>query len=152
SVAGGAFVTGFAVVPYGNVVYARPDYTENPLVPSTLSDGSLAKPYPVLAPEGDPNKAPANPSQDPNGGLNSSQFFLSGFNPQYDRSGDGRFEQSALYAASQLAFNGPVVVVALPGTLERNPVTGQLVQQTFVMQAPAGSDPTVNNGSASVPF
>ena len=31
-VAGGAFMTGFTVVPYGNVVFARPDYVENPLV------------------------------------------------------------------------------------------------------------------------
>ena len=54
-VAGGAFMTGFTVVPYGNVVYARPDYVENPLLPSTLSDGRLAKPYPVLAAEGNPN-------------------------------------------------------------------------------------------------
>ena len=54
-VAGGAFMAGFTVVPYGNIVYARPDYVENPLLPSTLSNGSLAKPYPVLAPEGDPN-------------------------------------------------------------------------------------------------
>ena len=56
-VAGGAFMTAFTVVPYGNVVFARPDYVENPLVPSTLSNGSLANPYPVLAPEGDPEHA-----------------------------------------------------------------------------------------------
>lgn len=56
-VAGGAFMAAFVVVPYGNVVYARPDYVENPLVASTLSTGSLANPYPVLAPEGDPNNA-----------------------------------------------------------------------------------------------
>src|SRR5262249_5725800 len=136
------------------VVYARPDYTENSLLPSTLSDGSLAKPYPVLAPEGDPNSPFANnPTHSPNLGLNDPRFFLSGFNGQYDRSGDGQFEQSALYAASQLAFNGsPVVVVALPGTPSRNPVTGVITQATFVMQAPAGSNSTVNNGSAAVPF
>ena len=152
-VPGGAFTTGFAVVPYGNVVYARPDYVENSLLPSTLSDGSLAKPYPVLAPEGDPNSPLANnPTHNPNLGLNNPGFFLSGFNKQYDRSGDGQFEQSALYAASQLSFNGPVVVVALPGTPSRNPVTGAITQATFVMQAPAGSNPTINNGSAAVPF
>ena len=50
------------------------------LLPSTAPDGSLAKPYSALAPEGNPNTAPANPTHDPNGGLNSSQFFLSGFN------------------------------------------------------------------------
>ena len=81
-VGGGAFMTGFVVVPTGNIVYARPDYVEDPLLPSTTPDGSLAKPYSALAPEGDPNTAPANPNHDPNGGLNSSQFFLSGFNSQ----------------------------------------------------------------------
>jgi hypothetical protein len=151
-IAGGAFMTGFTVVPTGNIIYARPDYQEDPLLSSTAPDGSLAKPYAVLAPEGDPAKAPPNPSHDPNGGLNSSQFFLSGFNPVYDRSGDGKFERSALYAASQLAYRGPVVIVALPGTPQRNPITGVVSQQTFVMQAPSGTDPVINNGSASVPF
>ena len=103
-------MTGFTVVNYGNVVFARPDYVENPLLPSTLSDGSMAKPYPVLAPEGNPNTAPANPNHNPNGGLNSTFFYQPGnFNVAYDRSGDGKFEQSALYAASQLSF-------AVPGT------------------------------------
>ena len=173
-VLGGAFETSFVVVPpattlteangtvetISNIVYARPDYVENPLLPTTAPDGSLAKPYPVLAPEGDPNAmsqqypgepATYNPNHDPNGGLNSSQFFLSGFNPAYDFSGTGSFERSALYAASQLAFRGPVVVIALPGTPQLNPITGQTTQQTFVLQAPAGSG-TVTNASASVPF
>ncbi len=62
-VAGGAFMAAFTVVPYGNVIYARPDYVENPLVPGTLSTGTLANPYPVLAPEGDPNSPlAANPT------------------------------------------------------------------------------------------
>ena len=160
-VAGGAFTAAFTVVNYGNVVYARPDYVENPLVPNTLSNGSLANPYPVLAPEGDPNNATldANPTHNPNGGLNNSLYFQPGnFNVAYDRSGDGKFEQSALYAASQLSYasayslGGPVVVVALPGLASRNPVTGQISQATFVLQAPAGSNATVNNGSTSVPF
>jgi hypothetical protein len=158
---GGAFMSAFTVVNYGNVVFARPDYVENPLLPSTLSDGSMAKPYPVLAPEGNPNTAPANPNHDPNGGLNSTFFYQPGnFSVAYDRSGDGKFEQSALYAASQLSFavqgtsqeGGPVVVVALPGIPQRNPVTGIVTQSTFSLQAPAGSNPQVNNGSASVPF
>ena len=151
-VAGGAFMTGFAVVPYGNIVYARPDYVENPLIPNTLSNGSLANPYPVLAPEGDPATAPANPNHNPNGGLNDSSFFnQSNFNLKYDLSGDGKFEQSALYAASQLSYNGPVVVVALPGLPSRNPVTGLVTEASFVMEAPAGSGPA-DGGSASVPF
>ena len=69
-VAGGAFMAGFTVVNYGNVVFARPDYVENPLVPSTLSTGSLANPFPVLAPEGDPNSSlAANPNHNPTAGL-----------------------------------------------------------------------------------
>src|SRR5271157_1439857 len=165
-VAGGAFTTSFVVVPaatlsptnpnevLSNIVYARPDYVEDPLLPSpnpTTPDGSLAKPYSTLAPEGDPSTAPANPNHDPNGGLNSSQFFGSGFNPQYDRNGDGMFERSALYAASQLAYRGPVVVIALPGTPQLT-ATGQVTQQTFNLTAPAGSNSTINNASASVPF
>jgi large repetitive protein len=152
-VAGGGFMAGFMVVPYGNVVFARPDYVENPLLPSTLSNGSLANPYPVLAPEGNPSTAPANPTHNPNGGLNSTFFYQPGnFNKAFDFSGDGVFEQSALYAASQLSFSGPVVVVALPGIPQRNPVNGQISQASFVLQAPAGNNSSVTNGSASVPF
>ena len=69
--AGGAFMTGFVVVPpafqftdsqgvvhtYGNIIYARPDYVEDPLLSSTAPDGSKAQPYSALAPEGDPNTA-----------------------------------------------------------------------------------------------
>jgi large repetitive protein len=151
-VAGGAFMTGFTVVPYGNIVYARPDYVENPLLPSTLSNGSLANPYPVLAPEGNPATAPANPTHNPNGGLNSSIFFnQTDFDTEYDFSGDGKFEQSAFYAASQLAYNGPVVIVALPGLPSRNPVTGAVTEASFVMESPAGSGPA-SGGSASVPY
>lgn len=152
AVAGGAFMTGFAVVPAGNIIYTRPDYQEDPLVASTAPDGSLAKPYSTLAPESNPATAPANPTHDPNGGQNSSQYFLSGFNSAFDRNGNGRFDRSALYAASQLAFRGPVVIIALPGTPQRDPITGVVSQQTFVMQAPAGSDPVINDASASVPF
>src|SRR5262249_37748674 len=140
SVAGGAFMTGFVVVPSGNVVYARPDYVEDPLQPSTAPDGTLAKPYPVLAPQAAPNSLNSSTlnNGNPNEGLNSSVNFLSGFNPIYDRAGIGRFARSAFYAASQLSSNGPVVVVALPGTPQLNPVTGVVNQQTFVLQAPTG--------------
>ncbi len=151
-VPGGAFMTGFTVVPYGNIVYARPDYSENPLVASTLSNGSLANPYPVLAPEGDPAKAPANPTHNPNGGLNSTLFFnQSAFNTEYDFSGDSKFEQSAFYAASQLAYNGPVVIVALPGLPSRNPVTGAVTEASYVSESPAGVGPA-SGGSLSVPY
>ena len=165
-IAGGAFMAAFTVVNYGNVVFAQPGYVENPLNPSTYSNGSLANPYPVLAPEGDPNTAPTNPNHLPNGGLNSSTFWTPGnFNTAYDFSGDGMFEQSALYAASQLSFaepgntqlgfqqlGGPVVVVALPGIPQRNPLTGEITQASFVLQAPAGNNSGVTDGSTSVPF
>jgi hypothetical protein len=158
-VAGGAFTAGFTVVNYGNVVYSRPDYVENPLLPSTLSDGSIARPYPVLAAEGNPSTAPANPTHDPNGGLNSTFFYQPGsFNKAFDFSGDGVFEQSAFYAAYQRTFasafssGGPVVIVALAGIPQRNPVTGNVTQASYVLQAPAGNNSGVTNGSASVPF
>ncbi len=164
-VAGGAFTSGFTVVNYGNVVFARPDYVENPLLASTEPFGTLANPYPVLAPEGNPAIAPANPNHDPNGGLNSSIFFQPGnFNQAFNFSGDPQYERSALYAASQLSFassvpfdgnpqlGGPVVVVALPGIPQRDPVTGNITQSSFSLQAPAGNNSGVTNGSASVPF
>ena len=154
-VAGGAFMTAFEVVPYGNVVYAQPSFVENPLA-GIFSDGSMAAPYPVLAPEGDPNSTTVdvtNPTHNPNLGLNNPAFFQpSNFNVAYDRSGDGKFEQSALYAAQQLSFSGPVVVVAEPGLPQRNPTTGVISVASFVLQAPAGNNATINNGSASVPF
>ncbi len=114
----------------------------------------------MLAPEGNPSHgAPANPTHDPNGGSNSTFFYQPGnFNHAFDFSGDGKFEQSALYAASQLSFvsqfsaGGPVVVVALAGIPQRNPLTGMVTQASFVLQAPAGNNSGVTNGSASVPF
>ena len=82
---------------------------EPALAVSTLSNGSLANPYPVLAPEGNPNSSLAsNPTHDPNLGLNNPAFFQpSNSNLSYDFSGDGKFEQSAFYAASQLAYKRP---------------------------------------------
>jgi len=150
-VGGGAFVTGFVVVPNGNVVFAKPDYIEDPLSPSTMPDGSRERPYAALAPEVNPLNVPSNPSFDPNGGANGTDNFFN-FNSQFDRNGDGKFTRSALYAAEQLSRRGPVVVVALPGTPTFDPVTGKTIQQTFVLQAPAGPSTTINDGSASVPF
>ncbi|MDR3634850.1 MAG: Ig-like domain-containing protein [Isosphaeraceae bacterium] len=154
-VAGGAFETGFVVVPNGNVIYARPGYVENPLDPSTMPDGSLAKPYPVLAPQVLPADAPANPTNNPNGGMNSTSLFFEAFtqaNGFVDRAGSGKFERSALAAAQYLSANGPVVVIALPGIQQRNPITGVVSTPTFVLQAPAGSSDVYNDGSASVPY
>ena len=145
-VQGGSFVTGYEVVATGNVIYARPDYIDDPFNLADDPDGSLAKPYAALAPEAVPNAL--------NGGdLNSQLNFGTGFNSVYDRNGNGHFDRSAFFAAQQLAAlgNGPVVVIALPGTLIRNPFTGAQSQKTFVMQAPAGTDPLINDGSASVP-
>ncbi len=152
-VAGGAFMTGFVVVPYGNVVYARPDFVENPLVPNGagLSNGSPAAPYPVLAPEGDPTNTAlaANPTHNPNLGLNNPAFFQPGnYNPLYNYSGQTGFQQSAFYAASQLALLGPVVIVAEPGLPSRNPITGTVSQASFSLIDPTGS----TNPGASVPF
>ncbi|AMV39418.1 Ig-like domain-containing protein [Planctomyces sp. SH-PL62] len=147
---GGAFMAGFVVATSNHILYTRPDYREDPFDPSTAPDGSLAKPYSALAPEAAPG-SDLNPGRDPNGGLNSASNFLSGFNPNYDRNGNGRFDRSVLYAAQQLAYTGPVVIVAIPGTPQRDPLTGVVTQLPFVLQAPAGSN-SYNNGSASVPF
>ncbi len=44
-------------------------------------------------------------------------------------------------------------MIALPGTPELDPVTGQTITKTFVLQAPpAGRATSINDGSASVPF
>ena len=153
-ISGGAFMTGFTVVPTGNLVYARPDYVEDPLLSSSEPDGSLAKPYSVLAPQAAANGPGAGTynNGDPNGGVNDSENYRRPFDSQYDRAGIGRFARSAFYAASQLSSLGPVVIVGLPGTPQRDPITGVVTQKTFVLQAPAGSDPVVNDGSGSVPF
>ncbi len=153
-VAGGAFMTGFTIAPNGNVIYARPGYQPDPNIPSTYPDGSLARPYPVLAPQAAPNALNSGTlnNGDPNGGLNSPVNYGTGFNPAYDRAGLGQFEPSAFYAASQLALRGPVVIIALPGVPQLDPNTGQTLTPTFVLQAPFGSNPTINDASASVPY
>ena len=153
-IAGGAFMTGFEVVPTGNIIYARPDYVENPLLPSTIANGTITNPYEVLAPQAAPNSLNSSTlnNGDPNGGLNSSVNFLSGFNPEFDRAGIGQFARSAFYAASQLSALGPVVIVALPAIPQRNPITGVVSSKTFVLQAPSGSDAVINDGSGSVPY
>ncbi len=40
----------------------------------------------------------------------------------------------------------------LPGIPQRNPITGLVTQASFVLQAPAGNNSGVTNGSASVPY
>ncbi len=144
-VAGGSFATGYVVVPYGNVIFANPSYNSySPFGGAGYPDGSFAHPFPVLAPEAVPNSV--------NGGnLNSPLNFGPNFNPAYDKSGDGVFEPSALYAAQQDSVKGPVVVVAEPGTIFTNPATGQSTQATFVLQAPASGNSGVNDGSVAVP-
>ena len=55
-VPGGAFETGYIVVPNGNVIFARPDYQVGPNQnPDTYPDGSPEKPYAALAPEATPD-------------------------------------------------------------------------------------------------
>jgi hypothetical protein len=148
AVAGGAFTTGFSIVPNGNVIYARPDYLDDPNLAGDDPDGSLARPFPTLAPE-----AIANGLN--NGDLNSATNFGTGFDPRLDRNQNGRFDRSALFAAQQRvqATGGqPAVVVALPGIQQRDPITGTTTQATFVLAAPAGgTDPVANNASISIP-
>ena len=143
---GGAFVTGFVVVPNGNVIYARPDAVYNPQLPGTYPDGSQARPYPVLAPE-------ASYTQLNGGDLNSVVNSGVNFNPVFDRSGLGTFQPSAFFAAQEKArlTQAPVVIVAEPALSTRDPFTGVVSQRPFVLEAPAGSDPVINDASAAVP-
>lgn len=145
-ITGGAFETGYTVVPNGNIIYARPDYVDSPFLTSDDPDGSLAKPYPSLAPEAE--ATPAN-----GGNLNSVVNFGTGFDARLDRNQNGHFDRSALYAAQVASARGPVVVVALPAAAQRDPITGVTTQQTFALAAPGGTtDPVRNNASASVPY
>ncbi len=141
---GGAFLTGYSVVPNGNIIYAKPGAADDPFNPANAPDGSLAKPFPTLAPQ-------AGYTSTNGGDLNSSVNFGTGFNPAFDRMGAGQFHRSALYAAQVASAKGPVVVVALPGASVFDPTTGISTQQTFVIQAPAGTDPILNDGSVAIP-
>ncbi len=145
-IAGGAFVTGFVVVPKGNVIYARPDALYNPQLPATLPDGSSARPYPVLAPE-------ASFTTLNNGDLNSPINSGVNFDSTYDRAGVGTFQPSAFFAAQELTriTQAPVVIIAQPALPTRDPFTGIISQRPFVLQAPSGSDPVKNDGSAAIP-
>ena len=143
-VAGGSFATGYVVVANGNVIFANPSYQYDPFNNSTLPNGSPSRPYPVLAPEAIPNAV--------NGGnLNSPLNFGPNFNPAFDKSGDGVFEPSALSAAQVAAANGPVVVVAEPGSFSTDPTTGLPKQGSFVLQAPSSGNGGVNDGSVALP-
>lgn len=144
--AGGAFVTGFVVVPNGNVIYARPDAIYNPQLPSTYPDGTANRPYPVLAPE-------ATYTQLNAGDLNSVVNSGVNFNPIYDRAGLGTFQPSAFFAAQEKArlTRAPVVIIAQAALATRDPITGVISTRPFVLQAPAGSDPVINDASAAIP-
>ncbi len=144
--AGGAFMTGFLVVPNGNVIYARADALYSPQVPSQAPNGTITRPFPVLAPE-------ATFTGNNGGDLNSVVNSGANFNTNFDRSGDGQFEPSAFFAAQQRveATGGPAVVIAVPSSVSRDPSTGGMIQKPFVLQAPSGTDPIVNDGSAAVP-
>ena len=147
-IAGGAFVTGFVVVPQGNVIYARPDAIYNPQLPATYPDGSPTRPYPVLAPQ-------ATFTQTNGGDLNSVVNSGVNFNPIYDRAGLGSFQPSAFFAAQEKArlTQAPVVIIAQAALPTRDPFnpTAAPVQRPYVLQAPAGSDPVINDGSAAIP-
>src|SRR5207248_3322644 len=83
SIPGGSFATAFVVVPKDNIIYAKPDYADDRLLTNDDPDGSLAKPYPTLAPEAANNDV--------------SNFF--NFNTSLDRNGNGHFDRSAFIAA-----------------------------------------------------
>ncbi len=145
-IAGGAFMTGFVVVPNGNVIHARPDALYNPQIPSQIPNGTAARPYPVLAPQAVPNTI--------NGGdLNSTVNSGTNFNLTFDRAGLGSFQPSAFFAAQQLvqANGGPVVILAEASIPTRDPITGALTQRPFVLRAPAGPDQVANDASAAIP-
>ncbi len=134
---GGAFLTGYVITANANIIYAQPGAPDDPFNPANAPDGSIAHPFPTLAPQAVYTAA--------NGGdLNSSVNFGTGFNPIYDRMHAGVFHRSALYAAQVASAKGPVVVVALPA------IPGTATQ-SFVIQAPSGTDAIANDGSVSVP-
>ena len=148
--AGGAFMTGFVVVPNGNIIYARADALYSPGLPSQTPNGSQALPYPVLAPEATFTSA--------NGGdLNSPVNSGANFKATYDRSGDGNFQPSAFYAAQQRvqATGGPVVIIAQASIPSRDPATGALLQKPFVLAAPNPSGlqaaTIANDATAAIP-
>ncbi len=139
--AGGSFETALTVVPNGNVFFVKPDIADDPLLSSDDPDGSRARPFGTLAAEAIPNAL--------NGGnLNSSLNFSTGFNPNLDLNGNGRFDRSAFYAATVASSRGPVVVVTLPST------PGDPLNRTLVLQKPGQNpaQPTIPDGSGSVPF
>ena len=143
-VVGGSFQTGFVVVPTGNIIYARPDYNVDLYNLATAPDGSLARPFPVLAPQAAPTALNGGDLNDitTNRGTN--------FDPNQDRAQRGQFEPSAFFAAQQAAKLGPVVIIALPA--QNAPVTSP--NGTYVLDLPpkATSTNSVLSGSASVPF
>jgi len=145
-VAGGSFQTGFVVVPTGNIIYARPDYNVDLFNPATTPDGSLAKPYPVLAPQ-------ATATVTNGGDLNSVPLNRgTNFDPNQDRAQRGMFEPSAFVAAQQAtaANGGPSVIVALPALN----APAQASNGSFVLDLPpkALGTNSVVDGSASVPY
>ena len=154
-VAGGAFMTGFTVVPYGNVVYARPDYVENPLLPSTLSNGSLANPTRCWPPRAIPTTAPAsNPTHDPNGGLNSTVLPAGQLQPRV------RFQRrrqvravGLLRGVAARPINGARSSSSpCPASPPATRSPAQVTQASFVLSRPGGQQQRRADGSASVPF
>ncbi len=137
--AGGGFTTGFLVVPTGNVLFARADYTSYSVTSpssSTYPNGSYTQPFQVLAPQ-------ATTTGLNNGNLNDPS--LNGYDPNQDRAQIQRFAPSAFYAAQVLSAKGPVVIQALPSQFNTT--------QDFTFNLP----PRVVNGvpldgSASVPY
>ena len=143
-VAGGSFQTGFVVVPTGNIIYARPDYNVDLFNPATTPDGSLAKPYPVLAPQ-------ATTTATNGGDLNSIPLNRgTNFDPNQDRAQRGQFEPSAFVAAQEAAALGPVVIVALPAL--NAPASASNGSYVLDLPPKALGTNSVLDGSASVPY
>ena len=150
--AGGAFMTGFAVVPTGNIVLrpARlPGRSPAPLHGSRRQPGqALLDPGPRGRPQARPRPTRPRPQrraeQQPVLPLGLQLRFTTA------TATAGSTARPSMRPRSSRS-SGPVVIVALPGTPQRDPITGNISQQTFVLQAPSGSDPVINDGSASCP-
>ena len=140
-------MTGFVVVPNGNIIYARPDYSEDPLLPSHRPRRQpRPSPIPVLAAAGD--RPPTTQRRQ----LNSAE--------QLPRASTRPTTATATASSTARRSTRPRSSSQPTGRswssparhAPARPVTGVVIQKPFVLQAPAGLRPVINDGSASVPF
>ena len=157
-VAGGAFMAGFTVVNYGNIVYARPDYVENPLLPARSPTAGWPSPTRCSRPRATRSPLPPTRATIPTAGSTArssiSPAISNGVRLQRRRQvrAVGTLRGVAAHYASQYSRAARSSSSRSPGIPQRNPVTGLVTQASFVLQAPAGNNSGVTNGSASVPF